>query len=294
MKSILLAGIGLAITAIEPAAAADLPVKAPIAPPVVAYDWNGFYIGGNVGYSWGRAKTLDGTFSQQVYRAFGLPAQTLVSDTGPVAFPGIRTDVNGWLGGGQIGWNWQQNAWLLGIEADIQASGQDGDHLLTFTIPATGAIPAQTATLAANYKLDWFGTVRGRLGVLPGDRYLLYVTGGLVYGNLKSTYTGTLSGVGSVSTSFDETRAGWTVGGGIEAALWGTWTAKIEYLYMDLGRFSSGGGTLAATSILPNVPNQGFTTVTNVSANTSVKFTDNILRVGLNYRFSPGPVVARY
>ena len=115
------------ICVLQPAAAADLQLKAPVLkapPPVEVVSWSGCYIGGNLGYSWGRARADEGTYSQQVYRAFGLPAQTLLNDTGTVAFgPALKTDVNGWLGGGQIGWNSQQGSWLFGFEADIQATG---------------------------------------------------------------------------------------------------------------------------------------------------------------------------
>jgi outer membrane immunogenic protein len=132
-------------------------------------------------------------------------------------------------------------------------------------------------------KLTWFGTVRGRVGILATPKVLFYGTGGLAFGEIKTTGTMTgftpagvaIASVGSNST----TRAGWTAGVGVEGKITQNWSAKLEYLYMDLGTFSSGPFTLAPLS--------------TVSANVSSRFTDHILRAGINYQFG-GPVVARY
>src|SRR5262245_96187 len=102
----------LAVTApITSALAADLPVKArPVVPVVMAYNWTGFYIGANAGYSWGRDPIdVNATARSRVFRAFGLPAETLTSDTGVVPFPLANgtADVRGGLAGGQVGYNWQ-------------------------------------------------------------------------------------------------------------------------------------------------------------------------------------------
>jgi outer membrane immunogenic protein len=148
--------------------------------------------------------------------------------------------------------------------------------------------PAGSAAFTANYKLDWFGTVRGRVGYLPTDRVLLYATGGLAYGHLGSDAPGLGLGWGS-------TRAGWTVGAGAEAAIDRNWSVKLEYLYMDLGNV--GGANASATGVTnaPNTPTPGFNTVTTTALTSafSTRFTDNIVRVGLNYRFG-GPIVAKY
>jgi outer membrane immunogenic protein len=128
-------------------------------------------------------------------------------------------------------------------------------------------------------KIDWFGTVRGRAGVLVTPKVLLYATGGLAYGEVNSSES-----IGVVPTAFSRstTNVGWTVGAGVEGAIGGNWTAKLEYLYVDLGNVSGsflttnaafGGGVLAS--------------------NYSSRITDNVLRVGFNYRFD-SPVVAKY
>jgi len=299
MRTFIHAGVGVIAlaAAMQPAMAADLPVKARPAPVVAAvYGWEGFYIGGNFGYSWGRARTdLDGTLRQQVFRTAG---PDLVFDSGPLAasFGQSSANVDGWIGGGQIGFNWQRDRWVYGIEADIQASGEKGSSSASFTTPIVnfqGIVPGQVLTLTADHKLRWFGTLRPRIGMVQ-DRVLFYVTGGLAYGELESNFTATSSLPGTTATivSSRNTRFGWTVGAGAEAALWDRWSAKLEYLYMDLGRFG-GSGVSASTNQL-NTPLVGFNTVTTFTGTASTRFTDHIFRVGLNYRFGPAAVTARY
>jgi outer membrane immunogenic protein len=128
-------------------------------------------------------------------------------------------------------------------------------------------------------------------------RVLLYVTGGLAYGEVKADYTSGIFGTPLALLSTSTTRAGWTVGAGVEGAFWNNWSLKAEYLYVDLGTVSSGALAAATTTVItPNVPLQGFTTVTDttLAAASSLRVRDHIFRVGLNYKFEPGPVVARY
>jgi outer membrane immunogenic protein len=283
------------------------------APAVVAaiYDWTGFYVGGNVGYSWGRSN------SQLAL----LDAGTIVSAANS------KFDMNGAIGGGQLGYNWQRDKWVFGLEGDIQASGQQGSTYTTCagnttvftnaspTFPASvvnsacslghvgdtgiGNVGGQAVTDALSQKLDWFGTFRGRIGsTFIAPTFLTYVTGGLAIGDIKSTNTVTGNNVtnpagngvngGTILTPVGATmsnstvRAGWTLGVGIEGVVSGNWTAKLEYLYMDFGNVSG-------SFITPVVgPSGGFLT-----ASYNSHITDNILRVGLNYRFT-GPVVAKY
>ncbi|MGH6683603.1 MAG: outer membrane protein [Pseudolabrys sp.] len=214
------------------AAAADLPVKAPVyKAPVMApvYNWTGFYIGANIGYSWGR---------QDVDAVGGVPLG--------------NPNIDGVIGGGQIGYNWQMNQLVLGIEADIQASGQKGDG--TF-VPGPAALALPTITFTD--KLDWFGTVRGRVGYAM-DRWLPYVTGGWAYGG------GSISGSTSTPTTFSgsTTYSGWTIGGGLEYAFMNNWSVKAEYLYIDFGNGPTVNGAIVGG-----------------------RMTDNIARLGVNYRF---------
>ena len=250
--------------------AARMYTKAPVVPPVV-YDWTGFYIGGNVGYSWGRSGNTE-TLSNLA--------------TGTALFTSTsRNDVNGVIGGGQVGYNWQASNWLFGLEADIQGSGEKGSS--TIVCVACGDGPSNI-TSNLTQKLDWFGTVRGRAGILVTPTVLLYATGGLAYGEVDTggSITGPTSQVPLATVAFpgtSSTRAGWTAGAGVEGRISGNWTAKLEYLYMDLGTVSAGP---ISTTILGPVRNP-------LAVSYSSHFTDNILRVGLNYHFS-GPIVARY
>jgi outer membrane immunogenic protein len=289
MKKSIIA-VALVACATLPASAADLPAKMYTkAPPVVAavYDWTGFYIGGNVGYSWGRARTdgdLTGTQNVSVFRTAG---PTLIASTNTVlgALPlSGRTNVDGIIGGGQAGYNWQRGTWLFGLEADFQGSGERG----TGNVCTVAGCPAGTVAFAANYKLDWFGTFRGRTGFLPTERILLYATGGLAYGHFAADSA-------FFPVSWGATKAGWTVGAGIEAAIDNNWSVKFEYLYVDLGNV--GGANASATTVTNalNTPAVSFNTVTTqtLNYNFNSRFTDNIVRVGLNYRFG-GPVVAKF
>jgi len=261
--------------------------KAPVAVAIV-YDWTGFYIGGNVGYSWGRASTdgtLSGTQNVSVFRTAG---PTLISSVNSVLanvpLTG-RANVNGFIGGGQAGYNWQREKWVFGLESDIQYSDERG----TGEVCLVAGCAIGTGVLTANYRLDWFGTLRGRVGFLPTERLMLYATGGLAYGHLSASAP-------AVPLNWGSTRAGWTVGAGAEAAIDRNWSVKLEYLYMDLGNIGSSGATGAAVAVnQPNTPGIGFNTVTTTTLTSafSTRFTDHIVRVGVNYRFG-GPVVAKY
>jgi outer membrane immunogenic protein len=126
-----------------------------------------------------------------------------------------------------------------------------------------------TAALTNEEKLPWVGTLRARIGILPSQKWLVYATGGLAYGEVQSSGSVTVGGT-TASGSSDSVRAGWTAGGGVEAALWGAWSVKVEYLYVDLGHVSD---TYTGTGIF-----------TPVMTNSHV--TDNIVRAGLNYHFN--------
>jgi outer membrane immunogenic protein len=249
MKKLFLATTAFVVLAAASAGAADMsarPVYAPPAP-VPVYSWTGIYWGGNVGYSWGQSKN-DGTLA-----GFGVTATE-------------SQDMDGVIGGAQTGYNYQFGAWVLGLEADIQASGQKGGS--TFQV-----LGLPTATLTTDHKLEWFGTARPRLGVLATPNLLLYGTGGVAFGQVKDSYTATVAGLGTVATAtVDDVKAGWTAGAGIEGAFGGGWSAKVEYLYIDLGK-------LQQTVTLP---------LAGVTATFDSHVTDNIVRVGLNYKWGAG------
>ena len=193
-----------------------------------------------------------------------------------------RADVNGFIGGGQLGYNWQQGAWVFGLEGDIQFSNErkSGD------VCTVAGCPVGSTVFTRDYKLDWFGTARGRVGFLPAERILLYATGGLAYGNFSGSSSTLPMNIGTWSTL----NAGWTVGAGVEAALGANWSVKFEYLYMDLGDV---GGS-SATNVVTATTVGRATTTTTLAYVFNTRFTDNIVRVGLNYKFGGGPILAKY
>ena len=252
---------------------ADMPMKA--APmPAPYYSWTGFYLGGNIGY---------GVGSNRAQAIFGSP------NGGVVDFPGADTAVTpaGAIGGVQFGYNWQGGPnWLVGFEADFQGSAQKATSCLLTCLN----VPGNTLqTITATQSLDYFGTIRGRFGFVDRGN-LFYVTGGGAYGHVTHavefrdvglTAAPPFSFDGTASTS--ENKFGWVVGAGLESSLGGNWTARVEYLYMDLGSTAT-----ALSGTVPTALPQPFTlsTTTNIH--------DNIVRAGLNYRFGPpaGPVSA--
>ena len=197
----------------------------PAAPPAGPgpYNWSGAYVGANVG---GGFADVSSTAT-----AAGLSATA-------------TAHLSGIVGGGQVGINWQMGQAVLGVEADFQGTGQTN----------TAAVGA----FSASDRLTYFGTLRGRAGFAI-DRWLPYLTAGWGYGGWSSVAS--VGGLGAVSLSTWQDF--WVVGGGLELAIWGPLTGKIEYLYLNTG-------TIA-------------TTAAPLSFNTTLR--DNIFRVGLNYRY---------
>ncbi len=235
-----------------PALGADMAVKAPLlkAPMAAPYSWTGWYIGANAGYGLGQGL---GTYSFGPGTAFE-------------TFNGIPA---GGFGGGQLGFNYQISSFVLGAETDIQGAGISDTRTCLFS-----CIPGSSALI--DQKLNWFGTTRARLGLATGP-VLTYVTAGAAYGEVETGVTTTV-GVPTASAINTTTKTGWTWGTGVEAALGGNWTAKAEYLYIDLGSTS-------ASSVVPGV---GISTF-------NAKNQEQIFRGGINYRFGPaqpvGPVL---
>jgi outer membrane immunogenic protein len=270
----------IALLGATSALAADLPARTYTKAPVYVdpgYNWTGFYIGGNVGYGWDSGSTAVSSRSTDPVLAPVLAALVAAG-----SFPtSLSTSGKGVIGGGQAGYNWQMSQWLFGLEADIQGSGIRG----TATQALAPALFDATST-GVTKSIDWFGTARARFGVLATPQWLLYATGGLAYGQTNTSFNTTDVPFGCVPAaticangSSSSVRAGWTVGAGTEAMLGANWSVKVEYLYIDLGRSSV------------DIP---ASTVPAIIFTTSTAFRDQIVRVGLNYHFNMGPVVARY
>jgi outer membrane immunogenic protein len=283
MKKILIASIALVAASTGFASAADLPVKAAPMAPVVApvWGWTGWYIGANIGGIWTDTRDTvspSGCFLTNVACGGGLANNPLRTDVGHLN----GSNSAGVTGGGQFGYNWQMGTFLLGFETDINGTSLNASDSVNrpLVAPLTGNFLHTT-----NEKLDWFGTVRGRVGVLAAPTWLLYVTGGLAYGDVKSsTAVSFTSTTDAYIGSFSDTHVGWTVGGGAEWAFSPNWSAKLEYLYIDLGSVSYTNVCVTAVCGL-FVPPPAY--------QTDLRLHENIVRFGINYRFG-GPVIARY
>ena len=233
MKRLLIAG-ALAFTAAGQALAADLPQPAPPPPqapaayiPTVApvYNWGGIYFGANGGYGFGNSK------------------QTSAAGTTTGTF-----GVTGFMTGGTIGANFQTDAFVFGIEGDFDGSWMQGSG--GPAVCALAGVLAQCET-----KNSWLSTVRARVGY-AADRVLFYGTAGGAFGNIEQGANGaTNSSFAGVS------KAGWTAGAGVEVAFADNWTARIEYLFVDLENASVGTPT------------------------TTVTFDASMVRLGVDYKF---------
>ena len=198
MRQALIALAGFAALIGTPALAADMALKAPPPAPQPLCAWCGWYVGLNAGYGWSVHNDK-----------FALPP--------PGTFRGL--DPRGGFGGGQIGYNWQSANFVFGLEADIE--GAD--------------INAQATDAAGNFfksRLDYFGTVRGRIGYAFGPS-LLYATGGFAYGRVENVAN---SAGGPTFFSKTRTAAGYVAGGGYEYRLNPAWSLKAEYQFINLGR----------------------------------------------------------
>lgn len=227
MKSPAVAAFFAAICA-TPAMAADLPSGPPpaVAPAVVApvpFSWTGVYFGVNAGYGFA---TATGTATLGALSA------------------SASESLDGFVGGGQVGANYQFGAMVVGIEADFDGTTQ--------STTATAGIVTGTD------KIPWVGTVRGRLGA-AFNRVLVYGTGGLGYGEFESTLTA--AGIGTVTAS--KTNTAWVAGAGVEYAFTDYISGRVEYLYLDTGNIPL--ATIGAVSVTGRVQ-------------------DNMVRGGINFK----------
>ena len=158
-------------------------------------------------------------------------------------------DVSGGMIGGTVGYNWQFGTWVVGLEGDADWAN------------IKGSVAGVPCGVSCETKNSFLSTIRGRVGY-TFDRWLPYATGGAAIGNIRATYPGL--------ATVDNTNVGWTVGAGLEYAFAPNWSAKVEYLYVDLGNVGCGAGSSCYF---------------NAAANNKVDFTTNIVRGGVNFRF---------
>jgi outer membrane immunogenic protein len=261
MKKLFLGSVALVAVSLGTSAAfaAERPVPRPVPayapPPPPAYTWSGCYVGASAGTSSGTSQH------------FTTAGSTIVSPSQAGSPITESFDLSGFIGGGQLGCNWQWGAWVFGIEGDGSAVNKSGQGFELQPIPRGNTL------WISETQERWFVTARGRLGLTNfwwfGDKTLLYVTGGGAWAKIDASEWLTLT---PQSTGHQEsnTRSGWTVGGGIEYALGYGWSVKSEFLYADFGTFTTfTSPPFASTNIQPR----------------DVKLKDYIFRAGMNYKF---------
>lgn len=261
---------------------ADMAVKMPSPAPAASFGWTGFYVGGNGGYGWRDAAV---TYAPNDINALASTCG------GGSCIPAASFNMNGALAGIQIGYNWPVSAnWLLGLESDYDWSHIRGTGYSSFFLNSVGP-----STFVATETIESFGTVRGRFGFLPTEAILIYGTGGLAYGRISgnATMAPGVGGLGSgnatggfgytcftpVSCFAGSTAkmvAGWTLGTGGEFAISDHVTARIEYLYVNLGNGISVNSLATGNMIAP--ASSSFTASFSTAA-------FNIVRGGLNWKF---------
>ena len=302
LRRIFLASAGA--MALTGAALAAEPLPAPPPPPPPPPLWAGFYLGINAGGTWSSSNGVN---------TAAVPGPCDINLNGCAAVPNFSVTSaalanffasrnNGaFIGGGQAGYNYQYGtSWLAGIEADIQGlAGSTSNATFTSTL-ANPVFPAEpfveTATVSRH--VDWLGTLRGRLGFLATPTFLIYGTGGLAYGGVTANTNITqavtndpfLPSPYSSFGSLNNTRVGWTAGGGVEWMFLPNWSLKAEYLYYNLGSATYTLGPLV------NISTATGTAVSTAFAQSNTRFNGNIVRAGLNYHFTfaPPPVVSKY
>jgi outer membrane immunogenic protein len=281
------------------ALAADLPSRTYAKAPAMAapaYNWSGWYGGLNAGWVGG-----SGSVSNDASIISTSDAGSQNAETMALGVTNTAGTSSGFIGGGQFGYNYQfSHLFVAGFEADIQ--GLTGAHKRSSSAIPLLDVDDNIASVVTNSTttrdLSYLGTLRARVGVLAVPSFLLYVTGGLAYGGVKSdttiaqSVTNTFNPPPSTLTSgsFSGTRVGYVVGAGGEWMLSSNWSAKLEYLYYDLGSATYATGGLANDVGPTSLNGQG---TDAVATSSKVRFNDNIVRVGVNYHFG-GPAASQY
>jgi outer membrane immunogenic protein len=252
-RKLLLASAGaIALTGSAAMAAEPPPVYLP--PPPI-FTWTGIYVGGQIGYAWGTgSNNFNGT----------LPDGTVIATS-------VGGTPNGVIGGANVGFNYQINLWVLGLEGTVDGTSLSNTAVASFP---------DGSTVSANSTADVQGSIRGRLGV-AFDRVLIYATGGVAFGGFNTNFALSDPNDGIfVNGSRSNTRVGWTFGGGIQYAVTNNWSVRGEYRYTDFGSINN--GLTAATAFF----------------NGGRQLRQNQVQVGFDYKFDwfppPPPIVAKY
>lgn len=291
------------------ALAADLATKKAPPAPLTTPTWKGFYVGLNAGGIWSNSGSSNVTTYPVLSTLASNPANTSYYSSLNGSLNVGST--NGFIGGGQLGYNWQpnylNNNLIFGFEADIQGVVSTGKTSRNFaSVANVGNGSRVLNSMNANGNMDFFGTVRGRLGYLVMPNLLVYGTGGLAYGNVSYSVNlaqynlnsaGVFNQLAVGSGYYSNVQVGWTAGGGAEWMFMPNWSAKVEYLYYDLG-----GNSLNVTTTGSRVGDNHTGIVVPASGgyftNSTINGhpTGNLVRAGVNYHMnlSPSAIVAKY
>ena len=280
MRTLLLAGAAVfALAQADRASADDMQTGG-----LAFYNWAGPYAGVNLGVDWGHSTVSPYQSVPFPPYAFTVPGIGILIVPGQIAtLPSTSGSATSVIGGGQAGYNWQNGPWVFGIEGDIDGTGLDTKSSGTLSRTFFGNTQTVTANIAAN--IDWMASLRGRIGYAWGSG-LYYATGGLaVAGTSVNTAYSTTEppqvlgfGPAPLTASDSHTIPGWTVGGGGEWALggsWQNWTVGAEYRHTDLGSHDYNLGFSDAGLV-------GFVSPTTAK----VRFTEDQVTLKLNFHWN--------
>jgi outer membrane immunogenic protein len=275
MKRLFLGSVALVALSLGTSAAfaaeKRVPAYTPPPPPAPVYTWTGCYVGASAGTLYGRSDGFSTNGGPTILGA-GPGGSTV---TVPASQLSQDFNLSGFIGGGTLGCNWQMGAWVFGVEGDGSAVNKSGQAFRAIT--TLGGEPVE-ATRIFELQERWLVTARGRLGLTSfwwfGPNTFVYVTGGGAWAKIDSSQWLTSNPPGT-GIQQEDTRSGWTVGGGLEYALSYGWSVKTEYLYVDFGNWNTLTG---CASFGPGCPDGTFT-------NLNVNLKNHIWRAGLNYKF---------
>jgi outer membrane immunogenic protein len=257
----------LALGALTACAAATAALAAeplpPPPPPPPIFTWTGVYVGGQIGYAWGTGNFDD--------TGFDPITGTFINGT-------LANNPNGVVGGAHLGYQYQFNQLVLGIEGSVDGTSLTNTAVDNFLVAFRGS------TLTAQTSADVQGSIRGKIGI-AWDRLLIYGTGGVAFGGFSTDFELFASKVPIFATAnTSSTRVGWTAGGGIQYAVVNNWWVFAEYRFTDFG-------SLRDILLANELPAGAF-------FNGSRRLEENQVQVGFSYRFEllppPPPVVAKY
>lgn len=289
MKKYALLASAASLFAATSAIAADLPARkvAPVAPIVPAFTWTGFYAGVNAGVNWSGRNVNTTLFDPE------FPNLPFLNEIQPPVYNNDRT---GFLGGVQVGYNYQINQFVIGAEADFMGTALSKRSSSAISV-TTQLLPEYSFTegslTSTKIEQNWLGTVRARVG-FAADRFLIFATGGLAYGNVKSQTNIALpfSNSGPISELFpinaqdnyagskSETKAGYALGAGVEYAITNNWLIRAEYMYYNLGNVTNVASGTTSTFNGVTEPN-----TSTIIGTTKTKIDGNIVRAALSYKF---------